>query len=170
MSLIVQATEFATKKHDGQVRKFNGEPYIEHPKRVAWKVFEITHNDELTAAAVLHDTLEDTDTSLEELVSVFGNKIAYLVMDLTNNKEGMKELGKEVYLTKKMSNLSSNALLIKLADRLDNVSDLSMENETWSRTYATQTKYILDNLCNPDFGMFHETLCNEIREKIAPFI
>lgn len=170
INLVEKATVFATEKHIKQFRKFNGEPYVEHPKRVAQTVSAITFNDKLVAAALLHDTIEDTDTTYEEIVTEFGAEVADLVRDLTSDKEEIKIVGKDIYLTEKMNKMNPDALLIKLADRLDNVSDLTMKNEEWSRAYAVQTNYILTNLSNPILNIDHEMLIRVIRVKITPFL
>ena len=64
---LKKAIEFATKAHEGQVRKYTGEPYIVHPLEVAEIVKTVEHTEEMLMAAVLHDTVEDTDTTIEDI-------------------------------------------------------------------------------------------------------
>jgi len=148
--MISEAEAFATKKHEGQMRKFEPQPYIVHPKRVAEIVrkFKQSHKiNELIAAALLHDTLEDTDTNEQELERLFGKLIASLVKQLGSDKEKIKEKGKKEYLAEKMSDpeqMDSWALVIKLADRLDNVSDLDYAKPEFAKRYKEETNYILD--------------------------
>jgi (p)ppGpp synthase/HD superfamily hydrolase len=168
-----QALLFATRKHEGKVRKFNGEPYITHPIRVRDLVKEFSQDETLLCAALLHDTVEDTDTTNNELRNIFGWKIADMVYDLTNQKDLVAEFGKTEYIAQKMNHIPLESLLVKLADRLDNVSDLSSIDEDrkkWSAGYAKQTDYILECLNVERLNENHRELVRRIREKIGPFI
>ncbi len=122
----LKAIIFATEKHEGQMRKGSGLPYITHPLTVANIVssFKKSKNlDQLVAAAILHDTLEDTDTSFAEIAKTFTPMIASLVLELTSDKEQIALVGKAEYMKKKWVGMSSYALTLKLADRLHNISD-----------------------------------------------
>lgn len=144
-----QAKEYATQKHSKQKRKFSKEPYVEHPKRVAEliRTYKSSKNkDELISAALLHDTIEDTDTTEEDLKKLFGGLVASLVKELSSDDEGIKKLGKTEYLTDKMLKMSSWALTIKLADRLENVSDLKDTSDKFRDKYTKETKKILQRL------------------------
>ena len=146
--LITKAYKFAKLKHQGQLRD-NGQQYIVHPIRVARIVLENKHSkncDILVASALLHDTLEDTYTSYKELEENFGEVIASLVMELTTASYMPKLEGKDVYLSHKMENMSSYALYVKLADRLDNISDLSNTTDEKRIRILNQTKNIIDYL------------------------
>ena len=81
------------------------------------------NQDILSAGALLHDVLEDTYTSYRELIDRFGLIVASLVMEVTSSGFVSQMVGKQVYLAHKMQYMSSYALIIKLADRLDNISD-----------------------------------------------
>ena len=130
--------EFATERHKGQMRS-DGRPYITHPIRVSEIVakFKPSSNKNILAAgALLHDVLEDTYTSYRELIDKFGLVVASLVMEVTNSEFVSKMVGKQVYLAHKMQYMSSYALVIKLADRLDNLCDLnSMPIERIKKTF-----------------------------------
>ena len=116
---------FAKCKHDEiyQVRKGTGVPYFIHPKGVALIVKKNGGNNDQIKAALLHDTLEDTHTSDEELRVCFGDHVQSLVRELTNQKYKIEEIGKEAYMTEKLMKLSNEALLVKLADMLYNLND-----------------------------------------------
>lgn len=120
---------FAKCKHDEiyQVRKGTGAPYFIHPKGVALIVMKNGGNNDQIKAALLHDTLEDTHTSDEELRVCFGEHVQSLVRELTNQRYKIEEIGKEAYMTDKLMHLSNEALLIKLADMLYNISDNATE-------------------------------------------
>jgi (p)ppGpp synthase/HD superfamily hydrolase len=116
---------FAKCKHDEiyQVRKGTGVPYFIHPKGVALIVLKNGGNTDQIKAALLHDTLEDTHTSDEELRVCFGEHVQSLVRELTNQRYKIEEMGKEAYMSEKLMKLSNEALLIKLADMLYNLND-----------------------------------------------
>ena len=115
---------FAKCKHDEihQVRKGTGVPYFIHPKGVALIVMKNGGNNDQIKAALLHDTLEDTHTSDEELRVCFGEHVQSLVRELTNQRYKIQEIGKEAYMTEKLMKLSNEALLVKLADMLYNLN------------------------------------------------
>jgi guanosine-3',5'-bis(diphosphate) 3'-pyrophosphohydrolase len=90
---VRQALDYATQAHAGQTRS-GGEPYIGHPVRVANTIqkYKQSHNiDALIAAAYLHDTIEDTDTTHEALQDLFGGLVASLVLELTSDLEQIKK-------------------------------------------------------------------------------
>lgn len=119
------AYAFAKYKHKqtGAVRKGSGLPYFVHPKGVAMIVLENGGSIEQINAALLHDTLEDTDTSSLELKTLFGEKVANMVWELTNSRIKIDEIGKDSYMSEKLKSISEEALLVKLADMLYNIND-----------------------------------------------
>ncbi len=144
---IKLASAFASIKHQNQTRK-NGSPYINHPIRVADKVSSYTEkNETLIISAVLHDTLEDTDTTYEEIIKTFGQEIGNIVLELTNDDEEKQKNGKEKYLSKKLVKMSDDSLTIKLCDRLDNVMDLVNSNDSkFIDKYINETINVLNYL------------------------
>ena len=131
MDLIERAYRYADGKHKDQLRK-SGEPYIIHPLAVAEIVAEIGLDSDAIAAALLHDCLEDTDASFEEISRLFGETIAELV-------EGVTKLTRVQYSTmeeQQMENLRKmfmamskdiRVILIKIADRLHNTRTLQYQ-------------------------------------------
>jgi (p)ppGpp synthase/HD superfamily hydrolase len=165
------ALSYATKAHDGQTRS-DGSPYIKHPERVAQSVekFKRSHNlDALISAAYLHDTIEDTNTTHEDLERMFGGLVASLVQELTSDKEEIKKIGKTQYLSNKMAKMSSYALVIKLADRLDNVQDIkTAKSKKWQERYRAETEQVLDYIeKNRALSRTHLKIIDLIREKIT---
>lgn len=164
------ALNFATQAHAGQERAGGG-PYISHPIRVAQHVeqWKKSHNlDALISAAYLHDTLEDTDTTHEALQDLFGGLVASLVKELTSDKTQVQQMGKKNYLAQKMAAMSSYALVIKLADRLDNVRDITTaRTPQWRAKYAAETNHILDYIeKNRVLTGTHQKLIGLIRDKL----
>ena len=167
-----KALEFAREKHKGQMRK-NNTPveYITHPINVANLVKKYANNkeniDDLVSSAYLHDTLEDTNTTYEELICNFGNIISNLVKELTNNDVLKKEMGKTKYLSMKMANMSENALIIKLCDRLDNVSSLYDTNKAFIDKYLRETISILNYIINNrSLNSIHLNIINDINKEV----
>lgn len=122
---------FAKCKHDEvyQKRKVTGLPYFIHPKGVALIVMKNGGTNDQIKSALLHDTLEDTHTSDEELRVCFGEHVQSLVRELTNQRYKIEEMGKETYMTEKLMSLSNEALLVKLADMLYNINDNPTETQ-----------------------------------------
>jgi len=124
--LVLKAFEFSARKHSGQTRRGSGAAYVSHPLAVSYLVAAYKrskHLDELLCAALLHDVLEDTDTTFTELAQEFTPLVASLVQELTNDAAEVARVGKQAYQLKKMSGMSSYGLVLKLADRLHNISD-----------------------------------------------
>lgn len=146
---LQKALHFAMRAHEGAERKFQEVPYVWHPISVA-KLVEVYKPSrrikELRIAAILHDTVEDTDATLEIIAHEFGLMVAQLVEELTSDKEEQNRLGKTEYLKQKMTHMSSYALVIKLCDRLDNVMDLEMVTESFRVKYMKETEEILEHL------------------------
>lgn len=171
--LIQRAIVFAQKKHEGQFRK-DGTPYIIHPLRVSGivKQFKRSHRiNELIAAAILHDTLEDTNTGIAELRDNFGELISLLVIELTSDRYKINQMGKTAYLTNKLcssKDISKWALVIKLADRLDNVSDLNnIPDKDFVMRYKHETEEIMKYLeKNRELSPTHKRLIEAIKEKL----
>lgn len=134
---IKRAIQFAARKHHGQFRIANPAdgplPYVTHLFSVALLVAEDSTDDEVVIAALLHDTLEDTDTTRGELAAAFGERVAALVeaVSETREKDG-KPLDwrsrKEDYLTR-LESASDDAILIALADKIDNIESRIEEFE-----------------------------------------
>lgn len=122
---LLRAVDFACMAHRDQRRKDrHTAPYINHPVGVAWNLAKHGVTDPATLqAAILHDTIEDTDVSYEDLVSEFGRTVADTVQDLSDNKQLTRQERKAAELSKTKT-LPPRSKLVKLADKLYNVCDL----------------------------------------------
>lgn len=141
--MIFKMMKFAEEKHKGQVRKGSGDPYITHPIAVSYLIctYKRSRNiKELIVACHGHDLLEDTNTTFEELVKEFGPFVASLIYELTNDEEEIARIGKFEYQKKKFQGMSNYGLIIKLCDRLHNISDNPKEK------YLKDTIMIIDHL------------------------
>ena len=140
---VQKALSFAAEKHRDQIRKVSKLPYIIHPMSVALFLYEFgIQRREMICAAILHDVLEDTDATVEDIKVEFGNVVAKLVNELTTDKNDIKLFaGKNEYLIRNMAEyMSGRALTIKLCDRLSNVSDNPTEK------YVADTKIMMQRL------------------------
>ena len=125
-TLILKAAQFAAEQHRDQRRKdIHASPYIIHPISVALAISQIGGVDdpEILAAALLHDTLEDTKTEPEDLEAEFGKKVCEYVLDVTDDKtlEKDERKSRQIEHAKK---ISKGAALIKLGDKISNVTDV----------------------------------------------
>ena len=123
MNLIERADQFAFAAHDGQMRKYVGEAYIEHPRRVALAVQELGLPDHAVAAALLHDTVEDCDVTREDIRANFGDDVAHLVHLLTDDEPGNRKTRKQAQRTRFILAQGLPSMLahtIKACDLVDN--------------------------------------------------
>lgn len=126
-ALILKALHFAAEKHCDQRRKgANASPYINHPIAVANLLSDIGGIDDpvVLMAAILHDTIEDTDTRPEELEEHFGAAVRALVQEVSDDKSLPKAERKKKQIEHTL-HLSHNARLIKLGDKISNVLDVT---------------------------------------------
>jgi guanosine-3',5'-bis(diphosphate) 3'-pyrophosphohydrolase len=135
MGLVLKACEFASRKHSNQRRKNAGaDPYINHPIEVANILAEsgVTDQDVL-CAALLHDTVEDTDTTIEELARVFGSRIASIVSECTDDRSLSKLKRKKMQIEHALV-ISEEAKLVKLADKISNLKSIETDPpKKWSK-------------------------------------
>ncbi|MBQ9757856.1 MAG: bifunctional (p)ppGpp synthetase/guanosine-3',5'-bis(diphosphate) 3'-pyrophosphohydrolase [Clostridia bacterium] len=143
LDIVVKAFDFACKKHDGQLRA-SGEPFFMHPIAVANILADMEFDASSVAAALLHDVVEDTDATDEEIQREFGENIALLV-------SGVTKLGKIPYASNEEQQIENlrkmflamakdvRVILIKLADRLHNMRTLKSMPEHKQREKARET-------------------------------
>jgi (p)ppGpp synthase/HD superfamily hydrolase len=166
---IDEVIAFATERHAGQKRA-DGSDYVNQPIRVSNIVAEYKPSKNelvLQAGAILHDVLEDTYTSYRELRDKFGEVVASLVMEVTSSTYVPKLVGKQIYLAHKMRYMSSYALIIKLADRLDNLSDISSLPEEKLKKTFFDSIYMVNYIENKRILTEPQSnLVNAIREKL----
>ena len=124
--LLAQAADYAARQHIAQRRKGElAEPYINHLTEVAALLAEATGGDDATllAGGLLHDTLEDTDATYEDLEQRFGPEVAALVAEVTDDKSLPKEERKRLQI-EKTAGKSRRARLLKIADKTSNLRGL----------------------------------------------
>lgn len=145
MHVIDSAREFAEKAHAGQLRKYTGEPYIVHPEAVARLVHAVGGDDEMIAAAWLHDVVEDCGVSLQEICDQFGPRIATLVdevTDVSKPEDGNRAYRKEIDRDH-LAFASNEGQTIKLADLIDNTVSITKHDPTFAKVYLAEKRDLL---------------------------
>lgn len=153
MARLIDAVAFAAGKHSTQRRKdVDASPYINHPIAVASLLAVEGGVSDLATlqAAILHDTIEDTETSFEELVKRFGTEVADIVMEVTDDKALPKDERKQLQVTHAHKK-SNSAALVKIADKTCNLRDMANSPPGgWSvdrrREYFDWAKNVVDAL------------------------
>ena len=153
LPLILKALEFASLKHRDQRRKDqNASPYINHPIALASVLCREGGivDPVVQVAAILHDTLEDTQTTPEELRAEFGEKVASIVEEVTDDKNLPKAERKRLQIEHAAA-ISREAKLVKLADKICNVRDVADHPPArWDlarrREYFDWAKAVVDNM------------------------
>ncbi len=168
--LFLGALRFAALKHSSQRRKDSTRaPYINHPIAVAeilWRVGGVRDITTLVAA-LLHDTIEDTGTQPEEISARFGEEVLALVIEVTDDKRLPKARRKELQI-ENAPHKSPRARQIKLADKINNIHDISHYPPTdWSlarrQEYLAWTKQVIDGLRgqNPQLEALYDEVLAE---------
>jgi GTP diphosphokinase / guanosine-3',5'-bis(diphosphate) 3'-diphosphatase len=141
MSLVIRAVEFAAQKHRMQRRKdSDASPYINHPIALMHVLCIDGGITEpvILAAAALHDTIEDTETNEQELRSIFGDEIASVVLETTDDKSLAKAERKRLQI-ENAQHMSREAALVKLADKICNLRDVAVNPPAeWSVERRTE--------------------------------
>lgn len=129
----------------GQIRKYTGEPYYVHPREVAAIVEAAGGDDAQVCAAHLHDVVEDTDITIQQIQFFFGDDIADLVSDLTDvsmptdgNRATRKAIDRE-----HTAQASRRAKMIKLADLISNTKSIVEHDEKFARVYLEEKRLLL---------------------------
>ena len=145
---LKKAIEFATKAHEGQIRKYTGEPYIVHPLEVSDIVSSVEHTEEMLMAAVLHDTVEDTDTTIQDIDREFGPVVAQLVDELTDvskpedgNRATRKGIDRD-----HSAQASAQGQTIKVADLISNTSSITEHDPDFAKVYMKEKALLLQVL------------------------
>lgn len=184
LELLQRAYVFSAKVHEGQER-LSGEPYLIHPLEVAGILVEMRMDDVSVAAGLLHDTLEDTLTTRDELVRLFGEQVAFLVdgvtkiaqIEFTSQRERQAENFRKMLIA--MSK-DIRILLIKLADRLHNMRTLNYLDEDTQTRIAQETveiyvplanrlgiHWLQQELQNLTFGVLQPQAAEELESQLA---
>lgn len=146
MTKVQKAKAFATKMHKGQIRKVSGLPYITHPAAVVDALKQLGMKDQdLLAAAWLHDVVEDCEVSIDELKFRFGDKVAELVGMVTNpaKPEDGNRSDRFRINCAHLKHASPEAMSIKLADIMHNCSTLDLTDVKFADLYFSEKSIVV---------------------------
>ena len=152
MNMLEEAIIYATVLHQGKVRKFYGIPYILHPMEVAQILSTMTDDQEVITAGILHDVVEDTDGTLEEIEKRFGKRVAYLVASESEKeypgvaRSETWQMRKEESLQVLMTSTDIGVKMLWLADKLANIRSLA-------RVYSEQGEGLWKKMHQSDPAM-----------------
>ena len=147
LKLIKSAYEYASKKHFSQ-KRITGDDYITHPLNVAWILTDVKADGKAISAALLHDTIEDSDSTFEEITRLFGGEVATIVDGVTKiNRLNFSSDSEQMAANQRkiLVGLSADVrvLIVKLADRLHNMRTLYVLSEAKQKRKAKETLEIL---------------------------
>ncbi|XP_076227005.1 metazoan SpoT homolog-1 [Nomia melanderi] len=163
LTLLMKCVNFAAIKHKNQKRKdAEGTPYINHPIGVANILIQEgnIHDPAVILAGLLHDTVEDTDTTFEQIESEFGIEVCNIVKEVTDDKNLPKAERKRLQI-QNAPKCSYKAKLVKLADKLYNLRDLEKSTPIdWTpervKEYFKWSKAVIDGCRNTNFNLERE--------------
>ncbi len=143
------AESFAMEAHLTQVRKYTGQPYVNHVIAVSAIVAAYGGDQHQIVAALLHDTVEDTDTTLEQITELFGPDVAKLVEELTNvyDKSAYPDLNRverKRLEAIRLGSISDRAQTIKYADFLNNGEDILVQDPKFAKVYIREVAHDLE--------------------------
>lgn len=172
---LLQALKFSADKHRKQRRKDReASPYINHPIDVAEMLVRVgkVQDKDTVIAAILHDTLEDTDTRPEEIENLFGKNVLSLVVEVTDDKSLSSERRKQLQV-EHAPHKSIEAKKIKLADKISNIRDITHSPPAnWSlkrkEEYVDWSERVVAGLrgANPALENLYDQVLAEARHKL----
>lgn len=127
--LITKATKYATIAHEGQMRKNTKVPYVTHPIAVSEIIQHSGHCDDAIVAGLLHDVVEDTDITLEEIEKEFGAKIAAIVDGVSEDKSITPWKARKKSYIEKLISAPKESMIVSAADKIHNLTDT---HEQWT--------------------------------------
>ena len=181
MNIIAKAEQFAVRAHDSikQVRKYTGDPYWTHTRRVAQIVSSVIDDLEAIAAAHLHDVLEDVapvnpEFSEETIRAEFGDRVLNIVKDLTDeyipeNYPKMNRNERKAAEAQRLSRIAPISQTIKYADLIDNTADIVKHDLKFARTYLREKSNILKVMSKGDPELYRSAFNMVARGKIIAY-
>lgn len=151
---FTRALYFATAAHEavGQVRKYTGEPYINHPVEVATMLSQFGFDDEVIEAAILHDVLEDTKVTRDTILRMFGGRVYQFVHEVTDistkgdgNRAKRKAIDRDF-----LAKASPEGQSIKLADLISNTKSICEHDPSWAEVYLKEKQELMKVLTKGD--------------------
>lgn len=176
ITLLLGALNFSAGKHRHQRRKdHRASPYINHPIEVAHILWTIGHVHDVPAiiAAILHDTIEDTDATAQDILDLFGEEVTGLVLEVSDDKN-LPKLERKQNQIAHSPHLSQRAKQIKLADKICNVRDIAFSPpESWTMDrridYLQWAEAVIEGLrgVNPKLEQYFDETLEAARRKLT---
>jgi (p)ppGpp synthase/HD superfamily hydrolase len=150
--LVSQALAYASKAHGSinHVRKYTDEPYINHTIEVMEIVSQVPHTAEMLAAALLHDTIEDTCVTQQDIEREFGPSVAKLVMELTDQCHEGNRAARKSAEAARLAKVSCEAQTIKLADLISNTRSIVHHDPGFAKVYLREKAQLLAVMASGD--------------------
>jgi (p)ppGpp synthase/HD superfamily hydrolase len=170
LQLIAEADGFAERAHAGQVRKYTGEPYIIHPRAVAGLVKTVQGwDDEMVAAALLHDVVEDCGVTFDEVRMRFGGRVAALVYWLTNvSMPGDGNCARRKAKDREhLANAPAEAQTIKVADLIHNTESIIAHDPDFAKVYLPEKMALLRVMTDADQRLWERAVLMIIQPEIS---
>lgn len=162
---LTLALGFAAEWHTGQYRKYSGEAYINHPVEVMNIVRSVPHTEDMLCAALMHDCVEDTQCSFEDIENLFGTNVASLVemlTDISKPADGNRALRKSIDRNH-TAMASAEAKTIKLADLISNSKSICEHDKEFAKIYIKEKELLLEVLKEGDQTLWNQA--NDIVQK-----
>lgn len=165
LSIVEKALIYATVKHCNQERKYTNDPYIVHPLTVAKNLSDLGFRAEVIASAILHDTVEDTDATHDEIFEIFGNTVSNFVQFLTDDSDGLgnRKVRKE-HDRKRLAGAPAEVQSAKVADLIDNSPSIIRNDPDFAVVYIKEKNELLNSL-----DKAHPALIEEARQIIDQY-
>ena len=175
MSLSERALNFAIRAHMGQMRKSEKDkPYVIHPIIVGLLLKKYGYDDKVIAAGYLHDIVEQTDYTIDDLARLFGGEVASLVMTATEADQSLSWKDRKTQQIKAIANLPERNAAIICADKIANVEDLRMEKRkngeiNYDNFHASEEdqKWFFESMCKELFKVINGSIVNRLYNSIS---
>ena len=155
--MLDDVLKFATAAHGDQKRKYTGDPYINHPIAVAEIVETVPHTQEMIAAALLHDVVEDTHVTIDQIADKFGDKVGELVgwlTDISRPEDGNRRIRKALDRLHS-ADAPAEAQTIKLADLIHNSISIAEHDPNFWKVYREEKVELLKVLTKGDKSLMY---------------
>lgn len=154
------ARDFCIMAHGDQKRKYTGLPYYDHCFEVACTVAQVTRDEQVIAAAILHDIIEDTPYGFNHLRKVFGDRVASLVFqvtDVSRPEDGNRRVRKLIDQAH-LAESSPEGATIKLADIISNAQDIAQHDPDFAKVYIEEKRSLLPLLAHGNMKLMWEAV------------
>ena len=153
MTLVDKAKLYATAAHGaiGQIRKYTGEPYVTHPIRVMNLVSTVVQDERVLAAALLHDVIEDTQITKEDIAMAFGVDVADMVVALSDPPKvegGPNRKTRKAQDRERLAKAPADVQTVKVADMIDNTESIVAHDPKFAKLYLEEKRLLLEVLTN----------------------